>query len=452
MKSDEYRIVEVVPHNPDWKNRFQKEAAVLKSIFGDEAIEIEHIGSTAIENIHAKPIVDILIECRDIEKIDSFDQKMIAMNYKPMGEYGIPGRRFFLKIENETRLVNLHIWQVGHEDIKRHLAFRNYMNKHPDVAQEYSKLKEILAKKFPHDIQAYMDGKNNFIKEHEKQALIELQRQKFEDFLKQETIGTPLFLKIEALWSLLQPDDDIHGWFDEDKKIIGVAIYLHLQSKQPIEAWMLPWSSKPDLVAEMLLWIKNKSHARSVQIEIPIPTKQCAVKDYLNSCGWIPHYTSQGMALDITTNMPTLKTRLDATWQDYQDKFFDSYYQTLCSSFMGRLGLTVPSYEMQRKRCAHFDSKLQLLVKGKDVIAFVRIEFHSDGTGEIVSLACKKSEQGRGLGKHIATRGIEMLKSMGAKRIVLEVTLQNDRALNLYENIGFYKTQAIEFWHEISNT
>lgn len=170
MKS-EYRIVEVVPHNPEWKNIFQKESNLLKSIFGDEVIEIEHIGSTAILNIHAKPIVDILIECRDIDKIDLFNEKMIASNYKPLGEYGMPGRRFFLKMENNVRLVNLHIWQTGHEDIKRHLAFRNYMNSHPDVAKEYSKLKESLAKKFPHDIQAYMDGKNDFIKKHEACAL-----------------------------------------------------------------------------------------------------------------------------------------------------------------------------------------------------------------------------------------------------------------------------------------
>jgi GrpB-like predicted nucleotidyltransferase (UPF0157 family) len=172
MKS-EYRIVEVVPHNPEWKKIFQKEAAMLKSVFRDEAIEIEHIGSTAILNIHAKPIVDILIECRDIEKIDLFNKQMIELGYQSLGEYGMLGRRYFIKIENQVRLVNLHIWQTGHEDIARHLAFRNYMNKHPDVAEEYSKLKESLAQKFPHDIQAYMDGKNNFIQKHEAHALDE---------------------------------------------------------------------------------------------------------------------------------------------------------------------------------------------------------------------------------------------------------------------------------------
>lgn len=167
MKSDEYRIIEVLPHNPEWKEYFNKETILLKSIFGDEAVSIEHIGSTSISNIHAKPIVDILIVCRSIENIDSLNEKMISQNYRPFGEYGMPGRRFFVKSENGKRLVNLHIWQLGHEDIKRHLAFRNYMNKYPDIAQEYSKLKENLAQKFPHDIQGYMNGKNDFIKKHE---------------------------------------------------------------------------------------------------------------------------------------------------------------------------------------------------------------------------------------------------------------------------------------------
>lgn len=173
MKSDEYRIIEVLPHDPAWKNLFQKEAVLLKSIFRDEAIEIEHIGSTAIANISAKPIIDILIEYRCIEKIDSFNERMIASNYKPLGEYGMPGRRFFVKIDNDIRLVNLHIWQSGHEDIKRHLAFRDYLHRHLDVAEKYSELKESLAKQFPNDIQAYMNGKNAFIKKYESLALKE---------------------------------------------------------------------------------------------------------------------------------------------------------------------------------------------------------------------------------------------------------------------------------------
>lgn len=169
------KILEIfVSCNWNWQKKSTKEFERSCSSychFRDEAVEIEHIGSTAISNIHAKPIVDILIECRDIDKIDVFNEKMIAAGYTALGEYGIPGRRFFLKMENNIRLVNLHIWQTGHSDIKRHLAFRDYMNKHPDVAEEYSKLKESLAKKFPHDIQAYMDGKNDFIKKHEALSL-----------------------------------------------------------------------------------------------------------------------------------------------------------------------------------------------------------------------------------------------------------------------------------------
>ncbi|MEB3233517.1 MAG: GrpB family protein, partial [Leptolyngbyaceae bacterium] len=94
------------------------------------------------------------------------------LGYEAMGEYGIPGRRYFRKHNSEgNRTHHLHIFQAESAEIHRHLAFRDYMIAHPDAAQAYSQLKQRLAAAHPTDIEAYMDGKDDFIKTMEQKAL-----------------------------------------------------------------------------------------------------------------------------------------------------------------------------------------------------------------------------------------------------------------------------------------
>ncbi len=93
----EERKVEVVGPDESWEAIFELEKDRLKHLFGDLVVEVYHIGSTAIPNIYAKPIIDILIEVKNIEKVDKFNSGMKQLGYIPKGEYGIPGRRFFYK-------------------------------------------------------------------------------------------------------------------------------------------------------------------------------------------------------------------------------------------------------------------------------------------------------------------------------------------------------------------
>lgn len=158
------RVIEVVPHDSRWRALFEREASELIEIFRAEVVAIHHVGSTAIPNISAKPIIDVLVEVRDIERIDDFNREMIDRGYLPKGEFGISGRRFFIKGNEEQRSHHIHVFQVGHPAIERHLAFRDYMVAHPEEATAYSRLKEKLARKFPHDIEGYMAGKDDFIK------------------------------------------------------------------------------------------------------------------------------------------------------------------------------------------------------------------------------------------------------------------------------------------------
>ncbi|AFY93699.1 GrpB family protein [Chamaesiphon minutus] len=166
------RKVEVVPHDRNWQSAFADEAQQLSIAFGDNAISIHHIGSTSIETIYAKPIIDILVEVEDIHQVDDRNPEIESLGYTAMGEFGIAGRRFFRKDRSEgIRTHHIHTFEVGSAQIDRHLAFRDYLRAHPEDASKYSELKQQLARQHPTDIQAYMEGKHDFIQAIDRFAL-----------------------------------------------------------------------------------------------------------------------------------------------------------------------------------------------------------------------------------------------------------------------------------------
>lgn len=166
------RVIQVVPHNPRWAHEFEVEATVWRVVLGAEVVAVHHIGSTAIPGIGAKPIVDMLVIVRDIERVDGFNAEMVSRGYVPRGENGIAGRRYFIKGTETHRTHHVHAFAVGHPEIARHLEFRDYMIAHPEVAQEYDRLKQELAAAHRHDIDAYVAGKDGFIREALEQAHI----------------------------------------------------------------------------------------------------------------------------------------------------------------------------------------------------------------------------------------------------------------------------------------
>ena len=164
--------VEVVEPDERWSGMFAEAAAWLQKVFGENFVRIYHIGSTAIPGIKAKPIIDMLLEVKDIEQVDALNEVLGAAGYgPPYGEFGLAGRRYFPRTINGRRSHNLHIYQYDNPAIVRHLAFRDYMIAHPDEAQVYSELKASLAAQFRYDFEAYMDGKDAYIKEMEQRAL-----------------------------------------------------------------------------------------------------------------------------------------------------------------------------------------------------------------------------------------------------------------------------------------
>jgi GrpB-like predicted nucleotidyltransferase (UPF0157 family) len=165
------RKVEVVQHQPQWLDAFEIESHSVSSALGENMVAIHHIGSTAIPHIYAKPIIDLLVEVKDILVVDQHNSAMEKLGYVVMGEFGIPDRRFFLKDSAAgIRTHHVHVFAIYSPQIQRHLAFRDYLIAHLEIAQEYSDLKCDLAKQYPQDIQGYMDGKDEFIKTIDQQA------------------------------------------------------------------------------------------------------------------------------------------------------------------------------------------------------------------------------------------------------------------------------------------
>lgn len=165
------RTIIIEEYNPNWISEYEKEAKRIADILKDELVRIHHIGSTSVPNLPAKPIIDILLEIKSLDKMENFRDSFEKIGYKCLGEYGIPFRCFFRKGgENPTH--NIHAYERENTyEINRYLAVREFLKKNKSWAKEYAQLKIRLAERFPHSIEDYCEGKDGFVKELEKTAL-----------------------------------------------------------------------------------------------------------------------------------------------------------------------------------------------------------------------------------------------------------------------------------------
>lgn len=118
---------------------------MLKTVLGAAALEIHHVGSTAIPGLWAKPIIDIVVAARALEDVDACNAAMEHAGYEARGEHGIEGRRYFKKVGAAGEGVHVHMFARGSEHIAGHLQFRDFLLLRPDLAENYSALKQSLA-------------------------------------------------------------------------------------------------------------------------------------------------------------------------------------------------------------------------------------------------------------------------------------------------------------------
>lgn len=163
--------ITVLDYNTGWSLQYEREKEQITAILKDNCIAIYHIGSTSVPGLAAKPIIDIMVAVRSLEQVDTVSEDFSKINYEYLGEFRIAGRRYLRKGGDE-RTHQIHIFHVDDwNNIKRHLAFRDYMRTHKKERDEYAKIKKELAQSFPYDIEGYCDGKEDFVRKVEEQAL-----------------------------------------------------------------------------------------------------------------------------------------------------------------------------------------------------------------------------------------------------------------------------------------
>ena len=155
--------IELVPYSPQWETLFQEERNRLTALLGQDVLDIQHIGSTAIAGMVAKPIIDIAIAVITFEAGVQCVERIESLGYIYRGEHGIPGRHYFIK--GNPRTHHLHMVEIDSDDWRDNLLFRDYLHSHPDTAERYAALKQELAAKYATDRRAYTESEAPFIQE-----------------------------------------------------------------------------------------------------------------------------------------------------------------------------------------------------------------------------------------------------------------------------------------------
>ena len=154
----------VLPYCERWEQNFAQIRDELRKALGPLALKIEHVGSTAVRGLSAKPIIDIDIVIRDYSIFDAVVSALQAIGYFHEGDLGIAGREAF-KYDGKDHLQKHHLYVCPQNsaELKRHIAFRDYLRSHPEAVREYSRIKEEGAALFPNDIEKYIEHKAPFI-------------------------------------------------------------------------------------------------------------------------------------------------------------------------------------------------------------------------------------------------------------------------------------------------
>ncbi len=159
-------------YDPQWSVKFAAEQNLLQRAAGALLTHIEHIGSTAIPGMTAKPTIDILAAIISLTETNQLIAAVASLGYiyEPRYETDLPNRRYFYKGRHSEDEFHLHVVEFGTPFWVRHMAFRDYLRNHPDEANEYAQLKIGLAAKYQTDRDSYTDSKGDFIRRIESLA------------------------------------------------------------------------------------------------------------------------------------------------------------------------------------------------------------------------------------------------------------------------------------------
>lgn len=158
--------VVVVPYDEKWEQDFKDIAFELREALGTLVLEVEHVGSTSVKGLSAKPIIDIDVVIQDDSVFGEVVSALAKIGYQHEGNLGIEGREAFRYDGKEhLRKHHLYVCSKNSMELHRHLVFRDYLRTHPDAVKKYGKIKEEAAKRFPDSIDQYIAYKSAYIEE-----------------------------------------------------------------------------------------------------------------------------------------------------------------------------------------------------------------------------------------------------------------------------------------------
>lgn len=160
------RQIIIEPYNVNWIEQYKDAEQVIKQIFKEDIVDIEHIGSTSVEDLSSKPTIDILVIVKNISEIDNLNENMSEHGFIAEGEGGIKGRRYFYKTLTPDSVIethHVHVYQKGNPKYQEELLFRDYLRVDKIRKKEYETLKINLAKEHKDDPRAYTNAKADFI-------------------------------------------------------------------------------------------------------------------------------------------------------------------------------------------------------------------------------------------------------------------------------------------------
>lgn len=157
--------VVIQEYTSDWQSQFEEEKSLIQGIMKEQAIAIEHIGSTSVEGLAAKPIIDFMVGVKDLNQIEHWIDSLAKIGYEYVHHQHFPDRKFFRKGQWRAGTHHLHVYEYQSDSWKNQLLFRDFLRTHPETRERYQQLKKYLADQHQFDRVAYTNAKGPFIEE-----------------------------------------------------------------------------------------------------------------------------------------------------------------------------------------------------------------------------------------------------------------------------------------------
>jgi GrpB-like predicted nucleotidyltransferase (UPF0157 family) len=155
--------VKIVPYQPGWRDLFLQEALLLRSVMGPAVLAIEHIGSTSLEGMPAKPIIDLMVAVPSLEESKRWIARLAALTYEWRPDTGVPDRVLFAKGPRNKRTHHLSLAEQTSHFYRDKVLFRDFLRLNQEAFEKYRLLKQQLATEHAQDRAVYTKGKEAFV-------------------------------------------------------------------------------------------------------------------------------------------------------------------------------------------------------------------------------------------------------------------------------------------------